>query len=190
ALISNVWEVGVDDDITTFRERSQEVGVHSGSRVVFRRAVLRVLVHSVLPAAIVVAAIHVFFFSSRRRHTRSKRDWSSDVGSSDLNTTEVGRNVRLQVALREPELVDEMVPENVELVVVERADLCGVGGADRDAVIAVAVEPPLIAAARADVADVHGHVPAQAALDADRPRVGVRHLNMWIKRSDGFSDIP
>src|SRR5207249_7674035 len=31
--------------------------------------------------------IHIFtcfFFSSRRRHTRSKRDWSSDVCSSDL----------------------------------------------------------------------------------------------------------
>src|SRR6266496_4530865 len=28
-----------------------------------------------------------FFFSSRRRHTRSLRDWSSDVCSSDLGTT-------------------------------------------------------------------------------------------------------
>src|SRR5699024_12235161 len=28
-----------------------------------------------------------FFFSSRRRHTRSKRDWSSDVCSSDLVST-------------------------------------------------------------------------------------------------------
>src|SRR5699024_4945892 len=28
--------------------------------------------------------IRCFFFSSRRRHTRSKRDWSSDVCSSDL----------------------------------------------------------------------------------------------------------
>src|SRR5437868_9213812 len=28
-----------------------------------------------------------FFFSSRRRHTRSKRDWSSDVCSSDLPTS-------------------------------------------------------------------------------------------------------
>src|SRR5699024_11357167 len=27
------------------------------------------------------------FFSSRRRHTRSKRDWSSDVCSSDLSAT-------------------------------------------------------------------------------------------------------
>src|SRR5207249_5783058 len=30
-----------------------------------------------------------FFFSSRRRHTRSKRDWSSDVCSSDLMKGEV-----------------------------------------------------------------------------------------------------
>src|SRR5207249_7672419 len=28
----------------------------------------------------------LFFFSSRRRHTRSKRDWSSDVCSSDLRS--------------------------------------------------------------------------------------------------------
>src|SRR2546421_8770203 len=30
------------------------------------------------------ADVFVFFFSSRRRHTRSDRDWSSDVCSSDL----------------------------------------------------------------------------------------------------------
>src|SRR3712207_8954603 len=29
----------------------------------------------------------IFFFSSRRRHTRYWRDWSSDVCSSDLVTT-------------------------------------------------------------------------------------------------------
>src|SRR3989440_991751 len=29
-----------------------------------------------------------FFFSSRRRHTRSDRDWSSDVCSSDLRATD------------------------------------------------------------------------------------------------------
>src|SRR5690606_1540451 len=29
----------------------------------------------------------VFFFSSRRRHTRFSRDWSSDVCSSDLKLT-------------------------------------------------------------------------------------------------------
>src|SRR5437868_14123689 len=32
-------------------------------------------------------SIIVFFFSSRRRHTRSKRDWSSDVCSSDLDAS-------------------------------------------------------------------------------------------------------
>src|SRR5207249_7515924 len=30
--------------------------------------------------------VYFFFFSSRRRHTRSKRDWSSDVCCSDLDT--------------------------------------------------------------------------------------------------------
>src|SRR5204863_6257895 len=30
----------------------------------------------------------LFFFSSRRRHTRSLRDWSSDVCSSDLTLAE------------------------------------------------------------------------------------------------------
>src|SRR5699024_11832145 len=30
-----------------------------------------------------------FFFSSRRRHTRSKRDWSSDVCSSDLKIHDI-----------------------------------------------------------------------------------------------------
>src|SRR5258707_6797492 len=31
-----------------------------------------------------------FFFSSRRRHTRYWRDWSSDVCSSDLDGTDLG----------------------------------------------------------------------------------------------------
>src|SRR5712664_869966 len=31
--------------------------------------------------------LYFFFFSSRRRHTRSDRDWSSDVCSSDLVST-------------------------------------------------------------------------------------------------------
>src|SRR5690625_5877098 len=33
----------------------------------------------------------VFFFSSRRRHTRWPRDWSSDVCSSDLNSSALAR---------------------------------------------------------------------------------------------------
>src|SRR5207249_7499078 len=34
-----------------------------------------------------------FFFSSRRRHTRSKRDWSSDVCSSDLQAKDTKNSV-------------------------------------------------------------------------------------------------
>src|SRR5699024_11766553 len=37
-----------------------------------------------LPAIVSRTPTDVSFFSSRRRHTRSKRDWSSDVCSSDL----------------------------------------------------------------------------------------------------------
>src|SRR5687768_17795712 len=33
----------------------------------------------------VITVLHSFFFSSRRRHTRCSRDWSSDVCSSDLS---------------------------------------------------------------------------------------------------------
>src|SRR2546421_3585366 len=34
-----------------------------------------------------------FFFSSRRRHTRSDRDWSSDVFSSDLDVQNKGARI-------------------------------------------------------------------------------------------------
>src|SRR5438105_13394493 len=34
---------------------------------------------------LLICTLFIFFFSSRRRHTRSTRDWSSDVCSSDLD---------------------------------------------------------------------------------------------------------
>src|SRR6267378_5886877 len=48
-----------------------------------------------------LAVLDVFFFSSRRRHTRSLRDWSSDVCSSDLIAF-VRRNDE-----RDPSLINE-----------------------------------------------------------------------------------
>src|SRR3989442_11916672 len=36
-----------------------------------------------------VVSSHSYFFSSRRRHTRCGRDWSSDVCSSDLRDADV-----------------------------------------------------------------------------------------------------
>src|SRR5438067_9893029 len=38
----------------------------------------------------IILLFFFFFFSSRRRHTRSKRDWSSDVCSSDLRLQRLG----------------------------------------------------------------------------------------------------
>src|SRR5438105_305707 len=45
-----------------------------------------------------------FFFSSKRRHTRSTRDWSSDVCSSDLTSRPKGGQQSAVNA--EPQLVD------------------------------------------------------------------------------------
>src|SRR5690606_24982257 len=36
------------------------------------------------PSLDLLSILYIFFFSSRRRHTRFSRDWSSDVCSSDL----------------------------------------------------------------------------------------------------------
>src|SRR3712207_8278222 len=46
--------------------------------------------------------VAIFFFSSRRRHTRYWRDWSSDVCSSDLNWLFLGSDTggRTAVVLR------------------------------------------------------------------------------------------
>src|SRR3712207_557354 len=43
--------------------------------------------------SVVLRFVLIFFFSSRRRHTRYWRDWSSDVCSSDL-LAEAGRFLR------------------------------------------------------------------------------------------------
>src|SRR6266496_973824 len=59
---------------------------HAGKLVAalcaMRHVVLRPVVVYGFP---ILLRHHFFFFSSRRRHTRSLRDWSSDVCSSDLS---------------------------------------------------------------------------------------------------------
>src|SRR5690606_39640987 len=55
-----------------------------------------------------------FFFSSRRRHTRFSRDWSSDVCSSDLagahaELAEDGGHVGLDGGLGDVELVGDLL---------------------------------------------------------------------------------
>src|SRR5206468_6296585 len=61
-----------------------------------------------------------FFFSSRRRHTRSDRDWSSDVCSSDLDARPrdprrllvpaAGRLLLAHAAARLPALAHRLLP--------------------------------------------------------------------------------
>src|SRR5699024_4718525 len=46
------------------------------------------------------------FFSSRRRHTRSKRDWSSDVCSSDLSYTYIEQGLPRLLARFNPETLN------------------------------------------------------------------------------------
>src|SRR5690606_40602634 len=43
-----------------------------------------------------------FFFSSRRRHTRFSRDWSSDVCSSDLVETDIASEFRYRAPVMAP----------------------------------------------------------------------------------------
>src|SRR5207249_9766489 len=49
-----------------------------------------------------------FFFSSRRRHTRSKRDWSSDVCSSDLIRQPEALGLGHAVLCAQPAVNDEV----------------------------------------------------------------------------------
>src|SRR5260221_9561743 len=59
-----------------------------------------------------------FFFSSRRRHTRSLCDWSSDVCSSDLHPKLADR--RLPVAAGGQHILDPLLGELGELIIVRR----------------------------------------------------------------------
>src|SRR5258707_10149283 len=60
----------------------------------------------------------IFFFSSRRRHTRYWRDWSSDVCSSDLQ-------LQLAVFHRGPDILADLVKD--------LADFLDGAGAEGDA---------------------------------------------------------
>src|SRR5207249_6985298 len=56
----------------------------------------------------------LFFFSSRRRHTRSKRDWSSDVCSSDLHLQNLADGV--PPLLEQLRVLQSSIPAKVALL--------------------------------------------------------------------------
>src|SRR5690606_41087737 len=72
-----------------------------------------------------------FFFSSRRRHTRFSRDWSSDVCSSDLGQQNrhegalagAGRDVQCAV-MKLDEPLDDGKTEAVALVLAVEPAMC------------------------------------------------------------------
>src|SRR6266508_2661428 len=71
-----------------------------------------------------------FFFSSRRRHTRWPRDWSSDVCSSDLRERageDLARQVLGVARLAEP--VEEVTVDAVDVLVVQLGERCAVTAA-------------------------------------------------------------
>src|SRR5207249_6383291 len=66
----------------------------------------------------------VFFFSSRRRHTRSKRDWSSDVCSSDLRAVlEEAYAIALHEGFPEVLRLITFAPDGLELTTEEAGHL-------------------------------------------------------------------
>src|SRR3989449_4434534 len=73
-------------------------------------------------------AVHslFFFFSSRRRHTRCSRDWSSDVCSSDLRPLAPPPPVRIAPKPRNPFRAMQPVPRptspGLAAVVLQRGD--------------------------------------------------------------------
>src|SRR5699024_1750779 len=80
-----------------------------------------------------IVIFDVFFFSSRRRHTRSKRDWSSDVCSSDLYREEMvmgyteeklnslDKETIIQLFLAQQEQLRQ-IDQNLQLVLEQLAD--------------------------------------------------------------------
>src|ERR1039458_10694501 len=57
----------------------------------------------------------IFFFSSRRRHTRCLSDWSSDVCSSDLKADQILRDLDPSVKVRFVDFHAEVTSEKMAM---------------------------------------------------------------------------
>src|SRR5438874_7112615 len=75
------------------------------------------------------ATSFIFFFSSRRRHTRSLRDWSSDVCSSDLAASpeRPWRNRLLQGRSGDAAMMARLEPWTAQFATVGRSEERRVG---------------------------------------------------------------
>src|SRR5690606_40117200 len=75
---------------------------------------------SCLLSSVVLAT--VFFFSSRRRHTRFSRDWSSDVCSSDLENGRCCGGAGAYL-VEQPGIADALGSAKAEIVRETRPDI-------------------------------------------------------------------
>src|SRR5256886_16139353 len=60
----------------------------------------------------------IFFFSSRRRHTRFDCDWSSDVCSSDLMSGEAASRANIDLPGVQPQLLEAISATGTPIVLV------------------------------------------------------------------------
>src|SRR5687768_18011403 len=68
-----------------------------------------------------IYSFYFFFFSSRRRHTRCSRDWSSDVCSSDLDVLLAAGSIGLSTAeLSETAAIAALAPRHLVVTDSER----------------------------------------------------------------------
>src|SRR5207247_9315151 len=117
-------------------DNSVDRGISAGTCADFRCWQLRSAAWGPpMPSACVFSGPSRSFFSSRRRHTRSTRDWSSDVCSSDLGS--IGRQAldvvaahpdRLRVTRsghRGDDLVALATADDVDVVLVATPGIAG-----------------------------------------------------------------
>src|SRR5690625_6334720 len=74
---------------------------------------------------LLVRSVSLFFFSSRRRHTRWPRDWSSDVCSSDLQ--HIQDDVRAELTTSITDAIDARTEQGEDPETAERAVLTELG---------------------------------------------------------------
>src|SRR5205809_2173971 len=95
---------------------------------------LEILDRNFVQCHILILLLHfIFFFSSRRRHTRCSRDWSSDVCSSDLQRLlEPARQLELLDRFADTEELRERVAGLVATFRAARAETERMRAAERD----------------------------------------------------------
>src|SRR5215469_18070232 len=120
-----------------------------------------------------------FFFSSRRRHTRSLRDWSSDVCSSDLGDYVLREFARVgRGSLRATDILGRWGGEEFLLILPDTTLDAALASVERLRVLALAIRVP--GGADDEEAPVRVTFSAGLATTAEGPR----SLDEIIARAD------